>query len=214
MKKIFYQKVGKSKKAMIEFLTNHYRYNTMNSWNSSTSYAHNVKVRNVIPSELQDKVYELMDCEGFYDDLNSILEDFGMEHGHMWQAGFNGRSGGYLVMYEGYVEHKIIFDFKDAKNYHGRDYADGYGWMSMAEAKKRGLYKKEIKKIGTYPGRSIDMGEDFSDWDIESLKERVKLVQSFDRMCDEVVNQTISMAKSNSVKEEEFTVVKTRKVMV
>lgn len=210
MRKKFYQTVGKSKKAMIEFLTNHYRYNTMNSWNRSTSYAHNVKVRNVIPSELQDKVYELMDCEGFYDDLNWILEDFAMEHGHRWKVGFNGSSGGYLVMYEGHVEHKIIFDFKDGND---RDYADGYGWMSMAEAKKRGLYKKEIKKIGTYPGRSIDMGEDFSDWDVESLKERVKLVQSFDRMCDAVVNQTISMAKNNSVKEEEYTVVKTRKVM-
>lgn len=69
----FFQKVGKSKKAMIDFLSNHFRYHTMNSWNNSTSYANKVKVYSVIPRELQNKVFELMECDGFYDDLNSIL---------------------------------------------------------------------------------------------------------------------------------------------
>jgi len=33
----------RSQKAMVEFLSNHFRYNTMNSWNNSTSYANNIK---------------------------------------------------------------------------------------------------------------------------------------------------------------------------
>lgn len=35
------------RKAMADFLTNHFRYDTMNSWNESTSYANNVKIYNL-----------------------------------------------------------------------------------------------------------------------------------------------------------------------
>ena len=37
----------RSRKAMTEFLENHFRYSTMNSWNGSTSYANNVKYYNL-----------------------------------------------------------------------------------------------------------------------------------------------------------------------
>ena len=33
---------------MIAFLTNHFRYSTMNSWNQMTSYANNVKLHNLL----------------------------------------------------------------------------------------------------------------------------------------------------------------------
>lgn len=75
------------------------RYYTMNSWNLSTSIAYNLKVYNVIDNELQDKVYDLMNIDGFYDDINYLISDFDNEFNHIWQAGFNGRSGGYLVLY-------------------------------------------------------------------------------------------------------------------
>lgn len=41
----FYEKKvnTKDRKEMIAFLKNHFRYDTMNSWNRSTSYANNVK---------------------------------------------------------------------------------------------------------------------------------------------------------------------------
>ncbi len=77
------------------------RYYTMNSWNLSTAPAYNMKVRNVIPSKYQDKVYELMGAEGFYDGINMLCNEFDDEHNHEWQAAFNGRSGGYLVLYRG-----------------------------------------------------------------------------------------------------------------
>ena len=34
------------RKEMVEFLTSHFRYNAMNSWNNSTSYAHSVEPKN------------------------------------------------------------------------------------------------------------------------------------------------------------------------
>jgi len=205
----FKQKVGKSKKAMIQFLTNHFRYDTMSSWNQSTSYANKVKIHSVIPNNLRTKVYELMETEEFYDNLSEIISDFGMEHDQKWQAGFNGRSSGYIVLYSGEKNTKTIFNFENCE----RDYADGYGWLSISEAKERGLYKKQITKVSTFPGRSIDMGEDFEDWSIDDLKERVKLVCEFDEMCDNVVAEAIRMANENEVVEEVYTVEKKRKVM-
>jgi len=177
MKTQFYQKVNlKSKKEMTDFLRNHFRYDTMNSWNKSTSYANKVKIYSVIPLELQNKVFELMEAEEFYYPLNNLILDWDNEQNYYFQAGFNGRSGGYVVMYEG--------------------------------------GKRDNGQVFSYPGRSIDMNEDFEDWDIESLKERVKLVQSFDKLCDNIVNEVIYMAENNNVEEEEFTVIKKRKIIV
>ena len=77
------------------------KYHTLNSWNNSTAPAFNLKVYNVIPNELQNTVFELMDAENFYDDINDLIHDFDINHDFNWQAGFNGRSGGYLVLYKG-----------------------------------------------------------------------------------------------------------------
>lgn len=78
------------------------RYYTMNSWNLSKSLAYNLKIHNVIDRELQDKCYELLDVDYFYEDyINPLIEDFDYNNNFEWQAGFNGRSGGYLVLYKG-----------------------------------------------------------------------------------------------------------------
>lgn len=200
---ILREKIMKSRKAMVKFLTEHFRYNTMNSWNASTSYAANLKIPRVIPRDLQDKAFELLDAEGFYDPINGLIADFDAEHGHLWQAGFNGRSGGYLVLYVGSVENITLFDFdgrpeKDIKP-DDRDYADHFGWLSFTEAKERGLYNKPSKRIGCFAGKSVDMGEDFADWDMDSLRERVKLVQEFDALCKDIITSTIDMCKTATV---------------
>lgn len=202
--KTFYQDVDKrNKKEMIAFLRGHYRYNTMNSWNNSTSYANKVKVWDVIPSSLQDKVFEMMDVEGFYDDINWILEDWGMENDYSYQAAFNGRSGGYIVMYEGFYKNEYFIKPDETFNHPSGAYSDRLRrWVQKEEAEKHGWIGKTYKKIGTWPGRSIDQGEDFEDWDIDSLKSRVELVQSFDKMCDDVVAQTIHIAQEGTVVEE------------
>lgn len=212
----FYQSVGKSKRAMIDFLNNHFKYDTMSSWNQSKSYAHNMKVYKCIPPQFQDKVLDLMEVDDFYYPISDLIEKFNESHNYLWQAGFNDRSGGYLVLYRGFCESKTIFKFdqKIIDSYGGRDYADGYGWMSMEEAKAKGLYKKVIFKKGTWPGKSVDQDIDFSDWSADTLKERVALVQSFDKLCDDIVSCAIQMAKNTKIEVETYSVEKTRKVMV
>lgn len=73
----------------------------MNSWNLSKSLAYNLKIYNVIPEKYQDRVYKLMNIDGFYDDINFLMSEFDRKFGYKWQAGFNGKSGGYLVLYRG-----------------------------------------------------------------------------------------------------------------
>jgi len=199
---MFNKKIDKrNRKQMIEYLKNHFRYDTMSSWNNSTSYANNMKIYNVIPSELQDKVSELMQTDEFYMEINERIREFDKEHDYSFQAGFNGRQGSYLVLYIGKVEYETIYKFEPS-SYGDRDYTDQYGWMSKKEAIKRGLYKKEVKRIGSYPGRSIDQNEDFEDFEMYQLRNRVKLVQNFDRLCTDIVNLTIDLAKNETVIEE------------
>jgi len=91
------------KSEMKDYLINHFRYWTMNSWNRSTSYARNVKIYNVIPPEYQDKAFELLDVEEYWYVIRSLIRGWQKEHRYQWQIGFNGRSGEYLVLYKGGV---------------------------------------------------------------------------------------------------------------
>lgn len=85
------------------------RYHTMNSCNLSTAPAYNLKIYNVINRELQKKVFELMQAENFYENINLLIQGFNKYFNYEWQASFNGRSGGYLVLYRGGVKDNRIF---------------------------------------------------------------------------------------------------------
>ena len=210
----FYEKVDlRSRTAMIDFLSNHFRYDTMNSWNLSTSYANNLKIHNVIPNKLQDVAYEMVFSEAMeeaYDCFNFHIQEFDSDNNKEFQAGFNGRSGGYLVLYRGGYNIKTLFEFENGED---SDYEDGYGWMSKEEAIKKGLYKKKVKKVFSYPGKSIDQDEDFKNWDMYELKSRVKLVQKFDKLCDNIVAEMIYLCENYTVEEEVIAVQKTIKVL-
>jgi len=77
------------------------RYHTMNRWNNSTAPAYNLKIYNVIDNKLQDKVYELLEIDVLQMEINELMSEFDINNDYQWQAGFNGRSGGYLVLYRG-----------------------------------------------------------------------------------------------------------------
>ena len=89
------------KQEMIDYLKNHFRYDTMNSWNGSSSYAAKVKIRTFVPHHLIDTAYSALEVREAFDDINSILECFAINHDYKYQIGFNGRSSGYLVLYQG-----------------------------------------------------------------------------------------------------------------
>lgn len=90
----------RSKKAMITFLTEHFRYNTLNAWNNSTSYAHNMKVYKLpLSNEEKAKLYDLLECNDFWREVQESIDEFARAYDREYTAGFNGRSGGYLVLY-------------------------------------------------------------------------------------------------------------------
>lgn len=140
------------------------RYYTMNSWNRSKAPAFNLKVYKVIPRDLQDKVFEQMEAEDFYAEINLLISEFKEKHNFAWQAGFNGRSGGYLVLYKGEQD--------------------------------------ESGRIGVYPGKNIEVSEVPDD-----------ILESFRQLAVDIVKNTIYRAKNCHIKEEKYTVSKTRKVI-
>lgn len=92
----------RSRKAMEAYLSGHFRYYTMNSWNRSTSYACNMKLYRLgLEEETLNTLYDMIQVSEFYDKLSILIQDFNMAHDYQWQAGWNGRSGGYLVLYQG-----------------------------------------------------------------------------------------------------------------
>lgn len=108
--KVFHKEVDTTdRKAMVDFLKSHFRYYTMNSWNRSTAYANNVKIPKlgIEDKEVEDKMYSLAymseDTADVFFDVHELIRGFVRDTGY--DACFNGRSNGYLVMHEMDGEH-------------------------------------------------------------------------------------------------------------
>lgn len=199
---------------MVEFLKNHFRYFTLNSWNRCSSYANNMKIYNLdLPEATKDKLYDLLDVEDARFRLSFLIEDFAMDHGYQWQVGWNGRSGGYLVLYSG---GRKKLDYKSRCTSCGQ-----LNYKTVEESGCRcGRCGKDTRVNLTSPiyqsfttGRSVDDDEDFEGWDLDELQERVKLIMDFDRLCDDIVAEAAYMADECQVEEETYYVEKTRKVL-
>ena len=205
----------RSRKAMTEFLENHFRYSTMNSWNGSTSYAHNVKYYNLDLNEEQtDKFFDLLssdDDEFFSCYVEPLIEGFREDTG--FTAGFNGRSGGYLVMYSGVYE-ELGYKSRCTECYqlNYKTVEESGNVCGKCGKPTRVNLKKPLVTFKTYPGRSVDADVDWSEYSLEYLRERVKLVQRFDELCDDIRNELVYYLDSHKLVEEEYTVTKTRKV--
>lgn len=158
---MFAQKVDmRSRANMINFLISHFRYYTMNPWNRLTSYANNIKLHNLpIPSELVNKAYDFIsaECPDYSFAVNDRISDFTQKTGYT--AGFNGRSAGYIV-----------------------------------------LYDTKLDDCRTILAHSIDDYEDFADWSIDEIRDRVKLIQSFDKLCDDILDIFLYYLKNTEIK--------------
>lgn len=148
-----------STKSMWEFLHNHPTYYTMNSWNSSKSIAHNVKLYNLnLEGDWTVALRYLLDeadsgfLQGYIDDA---IREFEEEHRY-YKIGFNGRSNGYLVLYN--VDNNCSVLPTCVTDY--ESYAD---------------FKEDVK--AGWNGYRV------SDFDRE-LRDAVEIVRAFDRLCD------------------------------
>ena len=144
-------------KSMWNFLKNHYTYNTMNSWNHQKSFAHNVKLYNLnLDGDWTVAMKYLFDeadsgCLQTY--IDDEIRDF-EERNDCYTVYFNGRSGGYIVLYDVALNGTVIPKCVDEYD----TYED---------------FKEDYK----------DLGYRVSDFNRE-LREAVEIVREFDKLCD------------------------------
>ena len=215
---MYYKEVDKRyREAMTAFLKKHFRYNTMNSWNRSTSYANNIKLHQIDkPEDIDsDTWYEMLWITEWQEKLSDMLEDFDRKYNWQWQAGINGRSGGYVVLYKGGIKpsgYKSYCTCCGQKNYQALPEGET-GTCGRCDAKARINFKQTHMQVFTWPGKDVDMYEDFEGWTLSELRERVELVQEFDRLCDDIVRTYIEICMNYRITEEEILVPKTIKVL-
>ena len=203
-RRLFSKRVDKRSRAeMTAYLSGHFRYNTMNSWNRSTSYACNMKLYKLgLDQETEDKLWDMIQVPEFYEWLNERIEDFNWQHNYLWQAGWNGRSGGYLVLYQGGTKpsgYRSYCTKCGQKNY--TSVAETGNWCGVCNEEARVDYIKPPMQIFSFPGRDVDMDEDFEDWSLYELQQRTELVQEFDRLADDIVAEALYIAQNHSVEE-------------
>jgi hypothetical protein len=161
-------------KSMFNFIAEHPTYYTMNSWNGIRSIAHNVKLYKLgLDGDWTRALAHLE--SGEYDTINFMIQDWEREHTG-YTVGFNGRSGGYLVLYNKAGSASVIPDTLDYETYED--------------------YKADMRD---YYG-SVRANRD-------ELVEFVRLVQAFDRLCDEIREYVNDLSKLSYEKEEMFKIV-------
>ena len=150
-------------KSMYNFLNEHYTYDTMNSWNCVKSIANNVKIYNLNLEGDKWAALAALERDDYFE-VNEMIRDWEYEH-KGYSVGFNGRSGGYLVLYnDGNMrnvipEHLRGFDsYEDFKE----NYTDYYGTMKDAKYELRGY---------------------------------VELVRDFDKLCDDIRDYVNNLSK-------------------
>ena len=137
-----------SAKSMHDFLRNHFNYYTMNSWNGLKSIANNVKIYNLNLEGDQWKALERLEITD-YSVVNDLIDSWENDHPEV-KIGFNGRSGGYIVLYrdKGFsdVLPECIADY---------DYEDFKLEMSYGNFDENGLRKMTYGELKT----AINNGE-------------------------------------------------------
>lgn len=113
-------------KQMFNFIVNHFTYYTMNSWNRARSIANNVKLYNLGLSGDWCTALNLLESDNYFT-INSMIGDWEADHPG-YKVGFNGRSGGYLVLYNR-AGGSVIPDTLDYESYedYKADMRDYYG---------------------------------------------------------------------------------------
>lgn len=151
-------------KQMFNFLKEHFEYYTMNSWNGLYSIANNVKLYSLGLSGDWCVALSLLEADD-YDTINMFIQDWERDN-YGYSVGFNGRSGGYLVLTNngtnGHVLPDWIVDHEDYEEYKTwcrEDYC------------------------GSVKGNR------------DNLIYYTKLVQSFDKLCDQLRNYCDYLSK-------------------
>ncbi len=190
---------------MIKYLRNHDRHDTMNSWNCTTSYSKNIKIYNLgLDKETEDALWDVYsNCyEDLFAEAEYILNGFCIKHEGRYQIGFNGRSGGYLVLYQG---EKKKLDYKSTctacgqKNY--KTVEESGCKCSRCGKDSRVNLSRPLYSYNVFPGRGMDM-DGYDEMDDYELHAKYELVKDFDATCENWLQKLIEVAKSYQIVEE------------
>jgi len=204
----------RSRKEMIAFLATHQRYDTMSSWNRATSFSRNIKLHRIqFPdSVIRNRAWDLLDVEEAFEEFDDTIAEFNSRNDYRYQIHRNGRSGGYLVLYNG-----------GRKDTGYKSYCPACGQRNYRIAEERtdvcGVCKHPRRNY-THPvmtpyttGETIgEPSGDYDDWETCSLKSLVDLVWDFDRTVEVAIRRFIDFAIHNEAGEETIMVPRTVKV--
>lgn len=204
----------RSRKEMIAFLATHQRYDTMSSWNRATSFSRNIKLHRIqFPdSVIRNRAWDLLDVEEAFEEFDDTIAEFNSRNDYRYQIHRNGRSGGYLVLYNG-----------GRKDTGYKSYCPACGQRNYRTAEERtdvcGVCKHPRRNY-THPvmtpyttGETIgEPSGDYDDWETCSLKSLVDLVWDFDRTVEVAIRRFIDFAIHNEAGEETIMVPRTVKV--
>lgn len=202
----------RTRKEMEEYLSSHFRYYTMNNWNRSMSFARNIKIHNIdAPKEIKDTMYDMLDVNDIWSTsgIEDLIDDFDYKHDFKFQIGTNGRSGGYLVLYQGTREkdsHKSKCPNCGIRTW----YEPGIKCTKCGEGT---LVKYDGYNVFTFPGKSFPEDTDYKHYSIEELRWLINIVWDFDQTCEAIVQAFIEFCKCSKVVEKEVMVPKKVKVV-
>lgn len=97
-------------KQMFNFLKNHPSYSTLNSWNGLRSIANNVKVYNLNLDGDCWVALNALKLDDYSNEVTDIIKNWEATH-PSYKVGFNGRSGGYLVLYNKDDYYNVLPDY-------------------------------------------------------------------------------------------------------
>lgn len=204
----------RSRALMVKYLSGHYRYNTMSSWNASTSYANCIKVNQLGLNDKQySKAFDLLDTD-FWQEIRDPIDDFTSKMNGSYTIGTNGRSGGYLVLYQSKYELSQYKSWCPSCGQRNCTVVTETSTKCGVCSQPRRDYERPLRQLAVYPGKGIDQREDFSEWTMADLRNRVELVRSFDRACDDIRSAFIWMIDECDVVSEEYSVPRIRKILV
>ena len=154
-------------KSMWNFLHDHFQYYTMNSWNRSKSIAHNVKLYNLKLegdwTVAMKYLFDEADSGYLQMEIDEAIREFEAKHLY-YKVGFNGCSGGYLVLYNVDNNCSVLPE-------------------CVSEFDSYEDFKEEVKAGWNYWNV-----KDFN----EELRDAVTIVREFDKLCDhlrDIVNE-------------------------
>ena len=213
-------KKPRSKRDMTAYLDLHPRYDTANSCNAATSYARCVKVHHIAFADTatRDTAYDVVGSDGDWRGqcgVSTQLHEFGERHDYRWQINPNGRSDGYLVLYQ-----------SERKPSGYKSFCAGCGQLSYTAAtddnKRCGNCGRESRKnfssphteLVCWPFRGTDTHEDFTTWSREALCARVGVVWDFDKTVDRCIKLFVEYCRGVDVVEKTTLVPRKTRVAV